>query len=207
MSSTHFLSLRGSPALSTFRLEKLYANLKKLAPSIANIHAEFVHFVFSESALNDAQQSTLKQILTYGAANDTLVANIHAPSRASNLELFLVIPRIGTISPWASRATDIAKNCGLENILRIERGIAFYVEANGTLSSEENTALKTAIHDRMTEQVFTNLNDAEKLYHHAEPKPLSSVDILKGGKAALETANSEMGLALSVDEVDYLLLS
>ncbi len=202
--SPAFLSLRGSPALSAFRLDKLYADLKKSAPNIAHIDAEFVHFAFSETVLNENQQNTLKQILTYGAASkDAPQANVEAPSGA----LFLVIPRIGTISPWASRATDIAKNCGLESILRLERGIAFYVVTKDSkpLSDTEKIALKTQIHDRMTETVLYNLNDAHRLYHAATPTPLCTVDILQGGKAALEVANSEMGLALSLDEVDYLL--
>ncbi len=205
--SPAFLSLPGSAALSAFRLEKLLASLKKSAPNIAHIDAKFIHFVFSETALSGAQQNTLKQILTYGAAKDALQANNHVASADSKRELFLVIPRIGTISPWASRATDIAKNCGLESILRIERGIAFYVSTStgAALSDAEKTALKAHIHDRMTEQVFGDLNNAQKLYHHADPKPLNSIDILAGGKAALETANNEMGLALSPDEVDYLL--
>jgi phosphoribosylformylglycinamidine synthase len=207
-SSAHFLSLHGSPALSAFRLEKLVASLKKCAPSIVNIQTEFVHFIFSKTALSSTQQNILKQILTYGAiSDDALQPNTHTPSRAPILTLFLVIPRIGTISPWASRATDIAKNCGLENILRIERGIAYYVKTNhgAPLSDAEKTALKAAVHDRMTEMVFGDLDDAQKLYHSAMPTPLCTVDILQGGKTALETANSEMGLALSVDEVDYLL--
>ena len=208
----HYLTLRGSPALSQFRLDKLYAAVKIAAPNISHIYAEFVHFAFSSIALNDSEKNTLTQILTYGAtSNDSLQANIHAPSRASNLELLLVIPRIGTISPWASRATDIAKNCGLESVLRIERGIAYYVSTNTNsgngahFSDAEKTALKAAIHDRMTEQVFGDLNDAQKLFHNAQPTPLSTIDILQGGKSALEAANNEMGLALSPDEVDYLL--
>ena len=118
MPSTSFLSLRGSPALSPFRLDKLYATLKQSAPSITHIYAEFVHFAFSETPLSDEQQQSLKQILTYGPQ-----AQLEEPVG----ELFLVVPRIGTISPWASRATDIAHNCGLSSVLRIERGIAFYV--------------------------------------------------------------------------------
>jgi phosphoribosylformylglycinamidine synthase len=208
-SSAHFLSLTGSSALSNFRVDKLHAALKISAPNIKKIQAEFVHFVFSSAALNTAEQSTLKQILTYGAASDALGGNIHAASGDAKLihankTLYLVIPRIGTISPWASRATDIANNCGLNNVLRIERGIAFYVETNGVLNSAENAALKAQIHDRMTETVLNNLADAEKLYHHAEPKPFSSVDILAGGATALNAANSELGLALSPDEVIYL---
>ena len=201
-SSPAFISLRGSTALSTFRLDKLYASLKTPAPNIAHIYAEFVHFAFSENPLSKAQQNTLKQILTYGPK---------ASLEAASGELFLVIPRIGTISPWASRATDIANNCGLANVLRIERGIAYYASTGiGTstgaaLRDDEKNALKTQIHDRMTEQVFGDLHDAQKLYHAASPAPLASIDILQGGKTALEKANNDMGLALSPDEVDYLL--
>ena len=197
MSISQFSILRGSAALSQFRIDKLYAALKQSTPTISHIYAEFMHFAFSENSLNAAQQNTLKQILTYGP---------QASLEATSGELFLVIPRIGTISPWASRATDIANNCGLVNVLRIERGIAFYVTTTDgkALTEIEKTALKSHLYDRMTEQVFGDLNDAQKLYHSAQPAPLTTIDLLQGGKAALETANHEMGLALSPDEIDYL---
>ena len=197
MQSAHFLISRGSAALSSFQLAKIQQSLANTAPNIAKISTEFVHFTFSINALSADEQSRLQQILTYGAK---------AENHAQTGELLLVTPRIGTISPWASRATDIANNCGL-NLLRLERGIAYTITThNGaTLTNAEKTALLPMIHDRMTETVMRNLNDAEKLYHHTEPKPLSSVDILQGGKAALEAANNEMGLALSPDEIDYLL--
>ncbi|MFW5431745.1 MAG: phosphoribosylformylglycinamidine synthase [Methylophilaceae bacterium] len=193
----HFLSLRGSPALSQFRLDKLYATLKSAAPSIQHVYAEFVHLSFSQAALKANEQKTLAQILTYGPSSQT---------ESPDGELFLVIPRIGTISPWASRATDIANNCGLNSLLRLERGVAYYVKTkNGkALNKAEKITFTAAIQDRMTETVISTLEDAEKLYHHADPKPLSSIDILGGGKAALEAANNDMGLALSPDEVDYL---
>jgi len=195
--NVHFLSLRGSSALSKFRLDKLYDTLQLSAPNIGHIYTEFVHFAFSEEMLSHAHQSILNQILTYGPK-----ANIEAPSGA----LFLVIPRIGTISPWASRATDIANNCGLTSISRLERGIAYYVQTkNGKpLSDAEKNTFKSVIHDRMTESVTSHLADAERLYHQADPKPLNSIDILNGGSAALFEANNEMGLALSTDEVEYL---
>lgn len=194
---THFLSLRGSPALSQFRLDKLYTTLKANAPSIQHIYAEFMHFSFSQVALKANEQNTLAQILTYGPSGQ---------AESPDGELFLTIPRIGTISPWASRATDIANNCGLKDLLRLERGVAYYVTTNNgkPLNETEKAALTAAIHDRMTETVMPTLQDAEKLYHHADPKPLSTVDILQGGNNALESANNEMGLALSPDEVDYL---
>ena len=197
-SSAYCLSLRGSSALSQFRLDKLSASLKHTAPSIQHVYAELMHFAFSETALSEHEQSTLKQILTYGPKTNT---------EAPNGELFLVIPRIGTISPWASRATDIANNCGLDTVLRLERGIAYYVTTRdgAPLNDMEKAAFKVAIHDRMTESVVGEMQAAEHLYHHADPKPLSTIDVLQGGKAALESANNEMGLALSPDEVDYLL--
>ncbi len=191
------LRLRGSAALSPFRLDKILAALKTAAPRISHLYAEFWHFAWSEGELSVARQETLQKILTYGPkmAEET-------PSG----ELFLVIPRPGTISPWSSRATDIARHCGLDNMLRLERGVVYYATTTdgGALDEDEKRALKTLIHDRMTEAVFGSIDDAERLYHRDVPAPLSTVDILGGGKAALQTANNEMGLALSPDEVDYL---
>ncbi|MCB5187014.1 phosphoribosylformylglycinamidine synthase [Methylobacillus caricis] len=195
--SSQMISLRGSAASSPFRLEKILSALKVAAPRISHLYAEFWHFAWIDVALTEAQEQTLKQILTYGPRLDE-----ETPAG----ELFLVIPRPGTISPWASRATDIARHCGLEAMQRLERGVAYYaVTADGSpLTNAEKLALRSLIHDRMTESVFADLADAQKLYHTAEPAPLSSVDILAGGKAALDAANSDMGLALSPDEVDYL---
>ena len=192
------ISLRGSAALSPFRLEKILAALKTTAPKISQLNAEFWHFAWNDGDLSGVQLETLSKILTYGPK---------MAEAAPVGELFLVIPRPGTISPWASRATDIARHCGLTQMQRIERGIAYYVgkEDGQPLTDSEKLALKAAIHDRMTEAVFSNIDDASKLYHQAEPTPLNSVDILKGGKSALNQANLDLGLALSADEVDYLL--
>jgi phosphoribosylformylglycinamidine synthase len=192
------LSLRGSPALSPFRLDKILAALKASAPRITRLYAEFWHFAWTEGELTSEQHETLQKVLTYGPKMTEGV-----PSG----ELFLVIPRPGTISPWSTRATEIARHCGIENMIRLERGIAFYADTTdgAPLTEAEKQALKPLIHDRMTEAVFGTLKDAERLYHTAEPAPMSSIDILSGGRAALENANAEMGLALSPDEVDYLL--
>jgi phosphoribosylformylglycinamidine synthase len=191
------LSLRGSSALSNFRLEKILKALRIHVPNISHVYAEFWHYAWATPELDVDQQEVLKKILTYGPK---------MAERAPLGELFLVVPRPGTISPWASRATDIAHHCGLENIQRLERGIAYYVDThNGeALTEAQKQLVKAAIHDRMTEAVFDTLDSAAKLYHEATPKPLTSVDILHGGKAALVNANSEMGLALSPDEIDYL---
>ena len=195
------LTIHGSAALSSFRLEKILTELKSSAPRISHFYAEFVHFAWFDNALTTDQESTLGKILTYGPKTTS-----ESRDTGSD-ELFLVIPRPGTISPWSSRATDIARHCGLQNIQRLERGIVYHVATDdgSKLNDAEKSALKSAIHDRMTEVVFGDLNDAEKLYHTAEPAPLNSIDILTGGKAALNVANSELGLALSPDEVDYLL--
>lgn len=192
------LSLRGSPALSQFRLDKIRHALHSTAPAVTQLYAEFWHFVWSDRTLSADEQRKLEQVLTYGPSME---------SEQPAGQLLLVIPRPGTISPWASRATDIAKHCGLEDIQRIERGIAYYVakQDGSALSDAELSAVKGLIHDRMTEAVFPDLQSAEKLYHVATPAPLSSVDILGGGKEALVQANSDMGLALSPDEVDYLM--
>jgi phosphoribosylformylglycinamidine synthase len=189
--------LRGSAALSQFRIEKIQSQLSQNDANIKHFYAEFRHFIWTDAVLSDAQHSTLKQILTYGPTMQ---------AEDPQGELLLVIPRIGTISPWASRATDIVKHCGLEAVQRVERGVAYFVQTkNGEkLTQNERKQLLPLIHDRMTEMVFASLDEATKLYHADVPRPLSTVDILHCGKQALEQANSDMGLALSPDEVDYL---
>ena len=123
---------------------------------------------------------------------------------ASTGTLFLVVPRPGTISPWSSKASDIAHNCGLDKVQRIERGIAYYVTAEEGLSDLQKQKVSALIHDRMTEAVLNNLETAESLFAESEPAPLTAVDILDGGKEALEQANLSLGLALADDEIDYL---
>ena len=191
------ICLRGSAALSHFRIDKIQAALRAVNPNISHIYAEFRHFVWVTDALDAKAQSTLEQILTYGPSMQ---------SEAPEGQLLLVAPRLGTISPWASRATDIVQHCGLETIQRVERGIAYFVQTkNGQpLTDAERQTLLPLIHDRMTETVFADQQDAAKLYHTDQPAPLSSIDILQGGKAELVKANNELGLALSPDEVDYL---
>jgi phosphoribosylformylglycinamidine synthase len=196
------LSLRGSAALSPFRIDKILASLQAKADAsgsnIKHLYAEFRHFIWTkDAALRGEQQARLEQVLTYGP---------QLPAEDPSGEFFLVLPRIGTISPWASRATDIVQHCGLPEVQRVERGVAYYVQTlNGqALTPAERQLLLPLIHDRMTEGVFAHLQDAEQLYHSDSPKPLSRVDLLQGGKAALEKANADMGLALSPDEVDYL---
>jgi len=191
------LILRGAPALSSFRSEKLLASLQSRVPGVTRVSAEYVHFADLDAPLSDAQQQVLAQLLTYGPKAESEVAE--------SGELFLVVPRPGTISPWASKATDIARNCGLTEVRRLERGTAFYIE--GDWQPEQRAAVAELLHDRMVETVLPELEQAEQLFQKQSPAPQSSVDVLGGGREALVTANRELGLALADDEIDYLVES
>ncbi|MDX1705625.1 phosphoribosylformylglycinamidine synthase [Pseudidiomarina sp.] len=185
--------LRGAPALSAFRTEKLLQRLHQADLPVTDIYAEYMHFVDVSEKLDDQAQTILKKLLTYGPA----LAQ-HLPEG----ELLVVVPRQGTISPWSSKATDIAHNCGLQQIDRIERGLAYYL--SGDLTAAQLDQAKALLHDRMTEMVLDEMSAAEVLFNEAEPAELQSIDILAGGREALQRANIEMGLALADDEIDYL---
>ncbi|WP_027330739.1 phosphoribosylformylglycinamidine synthase [Marinimicrobium agarilyticum] len=191
------LIMRGAPALSSFRSEKLLTALQSRVPAITGLSAEYVHFADLDSPLSDDQQQTLERLLTYGPAPETEAGH--------EGQLFLVLPRPGTISPWASKATDIARNCGLSQIRRLERGTAFYIE--GAVSDRDRSAVNELIHDRMVETVMPELEQASRLFQKQTPAPQASVDILEGGREALVQANRELGLALADDEIDYLVES
>src|SRR5262252_5418039 len=189
------LSLRGRTALSPFRIAKLLSNLA--GTHVIGIAAEFWHFVQSDRALTPPERATLDRILTYGPHND---------GAESEGELLLVIPRPGTISPWASKATDIAHSCGLAAINRIERGIAYRMATRRSkpLDKADRAGLLPLIHDRMTEAVFPSLDNAARLFTHFEPRPLQQIELMRRGRRAIEEADATMGLALSADEIDYL---
>lgn len=195
------LQLRGAAALSEFRLQKLLTAAQLQVPELASIDTAFVHFVDLHAALGNEQQQVLERLLQYGSASAAPAADIQ--DQAFSL---LVVPRPGTISPWSSKATDIAHNCGLSEIRRIERGITYSLAtATGeALTDRQLTLIKPLIHDRMVEQVLDSLEDADALFAQAEPAPMSTVDILDGGREALVRANQEQGLALAEDEIDYL---
>lgn len=186
--------LRGSPALSAFRINKLLARFQAARLPVHNIYAEYVHFADLNAPLNDDEHAQLERLLKYGPALAS-----HAPQG----KLLLVTPRPGTISPWSSKATDIAHNCGLQQVNRLERGVAYYIEA-GTLTNEQWQQVTAELHDRMMETVFFALDDAEQLFAHHQPTPVTSVDLLGQGRQALIDANLRLGLALAEDEIDYL---
>lgn len=189
------LPLRGVTALSDFRVEKLLQKAAALGLPEVKLKSEFWYFVGSEKALDAATVEKLQALLAAQSVEQT-------PKAREGLHLFLVTPRLGTISPWASKATNIAENCGLAGIERIERGMAVWLE--GELTDEQKQQWAALLHDRMTESVLPDFQTASKLFHHLESETFSTVDVLGGGKEALVKANTETGLALSADEIDYL---
>jgi phosphoribosylformylglycinamidine synthase len=191
------LILRGAPALSEFRLNKLQQRLQVACGAAVDVYAEYVHFVDVDAALDDAAQARLERLLAYGPRR---------VARQAGGSLFLVVPRPGTISPWSSKATDIARNCGLSAVRRIERGIAYWTgdEVNDDARCQ---ALAGVLHDRMTEAVLGDFDAAACLFDRAQPAPMRRVQVIAGGRDALAQANGELGLALSDDEIDYLVES
>ncbi len=193
------LILRGAPALSDFRLQKLTRRLSQHLDAAVEITAEFVHFADVDQALDEKERAVLQRLLRYGPS---LTAGEPEGTR------LLVVPRPGTLSPWSSKATDIAHHCGLNRVLRLERGVAYFVKADGgMLNDSQFTLVAAQLHDRMTQAVLSDPEDASCLFNHAEPKPYRQVDVLVGGRPALALANTELGLALSEDEIDYLVES
>ena len=185
-------ALRGASALSLFRIQKLAQKAAALGLPQAEIASEYWYFVSSSAPLDAAQTEKLQALLSA----------VRVDTPAAEQSLFLITPRIGTISPWSSKATDIAHNCGLDGVERIERGMAVYV--SGSLHDNERAQWASLLHDRMTESVLPDFQSAEKLFAAHEDQSFDTVDVLGGGRAALEAADKNMGLALSSDEMDYL---
>ncbi|WP_220746407.1 phosphoribosylformylglycinamidine synthase [Shewanella colwelliana] len=186
--------IRGAPALSAFRVQKLMEACENAALPVQEIYAEYVHLADLTDALDAEETQQLEKLLTYGPAIEA-----HAPEGA----LYFVTPRPGTISPWSSKATDIAHNCGLDKVKRLERGVAYYVQSDA-LSDEQQKLLNSLLHDRMVEVIISEFTQASRLFVKTAPAAVTSVNILGEGKRALEVANVELGLALAPDEIDYL---
>ena len=197
------IALRGRRALSDFRRDKLLAALRQAVPDLLGLDAEHRYFVDAERALDRDERHRLDTLLH----DDTI-----APAQLLRGPQFLVTPRLGTISPWSSKATDIAHNCGLAVVRRIERGVCYALQLNRTLQPAERPALVALLHDRMTESVILDAQ-VESLFTQQKPAPLVVVPLVTGalagdraaGRAALAQANIDMGLALADDEIDYLL--
>ncbi len=192
----------GKAALSSFRLEKLRVGLKDAVHNVVLVDTRHWYFVALKSmALANGDAMLLDRLLGLDDPEGE-------PAGANKLLSLLVVPRLGTISPWSSKATDIAQHCALPQVERIERGVAYYFKTRSgkALTEMERKAVLPLLHDRMTESVLSSFDGvAEKIFKHGTPVPLNTVDILHGGSASLEMANRELGLALSADEIDYLM--
>ena len=184
------LELIGQSALSEFRLAKILDALKKIDGGVSGLDARFSYFIKTDGELSDDQRRKLDGLLL---ADDAVI------EFSAGANVVYVVPRAGTISPWSSKATDIAHACGLDSVVRIERGIAYAIHGSDDLSH-----LASALCDRMTDAALFVSTDAEMLFEEHSPAPLASVPLLEEGADALKRADTELGLALSDDEIDYL---
>ena len=219
---TIMLQLQGNPALSDFRLRKLLADLQLKVPDINGVQTRFLHFIDTRDPADSApgatghdiesldpnSMSVLQKILDYGPSADPAEESESGTDKKDITTapgfFRLVTPRPGTISPWSSKATDIAHICGLDAVHRIERGIAFLFDLESEPGDEIIEAIEDAIHDRMTESIMTSATEAEVLFTVAEPANLGSIPLLEEGTCAIERANIELGMALADDEIEYL---
>jgi phosphoribosylformylglycinamidine synthase len=191
-------TFEGGNALSSFRVLQLLPKLQAINPNISHLSAHFVHLAATDGAPDAALQAKLQSLLTYGEPAQSI------EQKANTLKI-IVAPRLGTVSPWASKASDIAHNCGLA-VKRIERMTEYVLAVKGTaaLSAAEIQSISAVLHDRMTESVLLDRAASMNLFAHLDAAPMAHVDVLQGGKTALQQANTEFGLALAEDEIDYL---
>ena len=198
----HISTIEGGTALSPFRINQLLPLLQAVSDKISHLNARFVHLAATETSPNEALSSKLQSLLTYGEPATNLDKN-------SNTVQIIVAPRLGTVSPWASKASDIAHNCGLA-VKRVERLTEYTITLKNplldktSLSTDQLQAVAALLHDRMTESVLFDRKASLGLFATVNAAPMVHVDVLGGGKAALEAANTEFGLALADDEMDYL---
>ncbi|PUE14789.1 phosphoribosylformylglycinamidine synthase [Limnohabitans sp. MMS-10A-178] len=202
----HTLILEGGNALSEFRIQQLLPRLQAHCPDIKGLTGQYLHLVASPETLDLTHQNVLKQLLTYGEPFE-----IDSSIEVQACIPIYVSPRLGTVSPWASKATDIAHNCGLK-VKRIERLLVYSLQFKNakvakSVSVDTRLKLSDLLHDRMTESVLAQRDDALALFTELQAQALLHVDVLQGGRGALVKANQEFGLALAEDEIDYLLSS
>ncbi|MGB5627487.1 MAG: phosphoribosylformylglycinamidine synthase [Woeseiaceae bacterium] len=189
------LELPGQSALSNFRLAKLTRSLQRADKRVKDVDARFVYLVDTNAELSKQDRSRLDALLLSG----------DKPGKFSKITRKLyVVPRPGTISPWSSKATDIAKACDIDAVNRIERGICYGLKFSGNVDDDAIQGLSHLLFDRMTETVFDQVEKADTLFEAHEPAPVVHVPLASGGREALVAANTDLGLALSDDEIDYL---
>lgn len=191
------LSIKGASALSHFRKQKVLSALQHVCPECNDVSARYIHFVELDQALNDAETATLEKLLEYGPAIELDILE--------NATEYLSIPRLGTITPWSTKATDIALHCGLNKIKRLERGVLWQIRCNDEFDQQNlMQVIETVLIDPMTEMLLSDPNKAEHIFDHARPAPFNTIDILAGGLPTLQRANKEYGFALSDEEQRYL---
>ncbi|HMV12012.1 MAG TPA: phosphoribosylformylglycinamidine synthase, partial [Nitrosomonas sp.] len=162
------LQFRGRQALSSFRLGKLSHQIRSIVSEFIKIESEYWYFCSLQQNLTQNELIRLQQLLD-GHLIETLPQVPHG--------FFLVLPRLGTVSPWSSKATDIAHHCQLQSIGRIERGVAFNIEFQSHITDESRKRVEALLHDRMTESIFSSLQEASKLFRHIDPGSLQTIDI------------------------------
>ena len=191
--------LRGASAFTAFRLNKLLNNLKFISPSVSAVEACYVFFADVEGALNEHQAQQLSTLLRHSDFQSL-------PNAQTDLS-FWVVPRIGTISPWSSKATDILHICGLQQVRRVERGIFYSLPgvAIEALSPIQITSILAACHDPLIESVILPEDNLQVLFNYSAPQPVMAIDVSTRGIAALVEINDRLGLALSQSELAYLL--
>lgn len=194
----HLTTLAGGKALSAFRAQGLQAALQAIHPGVRGIAARFVHLVATDAAPTPAEYERLAALLDYGEAYE-------GPGEGA--PLIIVTPRLGSVSPWASKASDIARNCGLA-VRRVERITEYRIDlaasAAPAWSDAQRDQIAALLHDRMTESVLFERAAAAALWTELPPAPMEHIDLLGAGRAALAAANQRFGLALADDEIDYL---
>ena len=196
-SPAHVLtSFGGGNALSAFRAAALVQRLQAVAPGVRGLSARFVHWVASEAALDAVTTDTVRRLLTYGPAAGPVTSGAHTA-------VVVVAPRLGTLSPWASKATDIAHSCGVP-VHRVERVTEYTLATEDPLDAGERDACARLLHDRMTESAFADIESSAALFDERDAAPMVHIDVLGRGREAISAANLDFGLALSDDEIDYL---
>lgn len=195
--------LFGMPALSHFRIERILTQISFIVPQVTDLSAYFIHFIDIEknTSLTEPENEILSNLLDYGYSQGKPAFSLETEKPPDS---FLVLPRKGTISPWSSKATDILHLCNLKKIRRIERGIAYYLEATDKLTWGDTQAIAELLYDPMTEMILYNIEEASCLFEHEKPKPLKIIPLLTEGKRALMEANLSFGLDLGEEEFEYL---
>ena len=193
--SSEVICIDGQQALSDFRIRKLNEILSIIDSSIKINDAAFRYYIQLSGSLDQENMTRLSALLLSG--EPTIKRN----NQSSQVN---VVPRIGTISSWSSKATDITRACGISMVTRLERGICFTYETKEVLSIDQVKEVERVLHDRMTESILHKDIKLKELFTTHAPQPLINIDLLTEGKSAIERANQQLGLALSGDEIDYL---